>query len=61
MGSVKKAMTQTEAPSVAPIIGMSPSSPTVTASTAAYGMPTTVIMTQDSTPLIVATETCPSA
>ena len=40
---------------------MSPRKPTATASTAAYGMPTMLIMIHEAIALIVAIETCPMA
>ena len=46
---------------VAPTMGMRPRKPTATASTAAYGMPTTIIMIHEHTALIVATATWPIA
>ncbi len=59
-GSSKNAtVATTTATRVAPTMGMSPSSPTATASTAAYGMRTIDIMMYEQKALTVATTTWP--
>ena len=61
-GSSKKATrATTEAPSVAPIIGIRPRSPTATARTAANGRSSRLIMIQAKNALVAATATWPMA
>ena len=61
-GSSKTATRHTTAaPIVAPTMGIRPRKPTATASTAAYGIPTIIIMIHEQTALIVATATWPMA
>ena len=62
LGSSKIATRHTTAaPAVAPTMGIRPRKPTATASTAAYGMPTIIIMIHEQMALIVATATWPIA